>query len=148
MLTKAKFILNPAPREPRMVGLVPCGHCSCCRLGYIQPATEFTFLSGRGKWITWVYNRYFSCNSRNVVYAVICIKTPHTYVGKTVDTTQRCRKHASDVRHPHNSNCRKCAEHMRECSNQIEPYFRMYPFYYVDNDELRHLVESRFIKRW
>lgn len=148
MLTKAKFLLNPPPREPRSAGLVPCGNCSCCNEGFIVHANEFTFIDGRKNVVTWTYNRLFSCESRNVLYVLVCLKDPNFYVGKADDFKQRCRKHASDVRHPHNSYCRKCAEHLRLCSNMVVPYFRIYPFFYVDDPHLRHIMERRFIDRW
>lgn len=57
MLVKAKFQLTPTiVREPRRVGLEPCGRCKFCRLGYIQAATEFTLEHPDGK-IKWTYTR-------------------------------------------------------------------------------------------
>ena len=148
MLVKAKFILNPPPREPILYGLFPCGHCSCCKQGLISYSSEFEFIDGFGSKIIWVYNRKFSCASRNVIYILKCTKCSGFYLGKTDDTTQRCRKHASDVRHPENSNCQYCSEHLRDCSKLIFPYFKMYPFFYVDDPSLRHFMERRFIIRW
>ena len=150
VLTKANFVLTPTPNEPKRIGLFPCGKCSLCRVGYVKYAREFTFKTGNGKMITWTYNRYFSCNSINVLYIVICVNCrDQFYLGKTIDGKQRCRKHASDVRHPENSNCRHCAEHIRTCSvTLVEPYFSFFPFFYVDNAELRHFMERRFINRW
>ena len=148
MLTSAKFVRNPIPREPRLVGLFPCGKCKHCRLGYFIAATGFSLVNKLGKVITWTYNRMFSCGSRNVLYVVVCNVPNHFYLGKTNDTLQRCRKHASDVRHPQNSMCRECSEHLRECSDLTEPYFTMYPFFYEDDSEMRHQLERRFIIQW
>ena len=130
------------------MGLIPCGNCSCCKYVYITPATEFEFTNGWGKTINWSYTRYFSCDSKNALYIVICNKCRQFYLGKTDDIKQRCRKHASDVRIPSNSNCRECAEHLRSCSALGEPFFTMFPFYYVDNPHLRHFMERRFIRYW
>ena len=148
MLTSAKFILNPIPPTPRTVGLIPCGNCTYCRTGYIRAATGFRVVNDEGRVIEWTYNRMFSCKSLNVLYVVTCNVTPHFYVGKTMDTTKRCCKHASDVRHPHNSNCKKCADHLRGCSGLIEPFFSIYPFFYEDDNHRRHLLERRFINKW
>ena len=149
MLTKAAFTMNPVPREPKRVGLVPCGQCKVCRLGYISPATSFSFtLYGKRRRITWSYNRLFTCKSMNILYFVQCANCPKYYVGKTKDGKHRCQKHASDVRLPANSNCRECSEHLRECSGLVEPYFRYFPFYYVDNPDQRHFIERRFIELW
>ena len=148
LLTSAKFVRNPIPREPRLVGLVPCGKCVYCSTGYVVPATGFSFQNKDGKTISWSYTRYFSCGSKNLLYVVLCFKTPHSYLGKTDDLKQRISKHASDVRLPHNSKCRDCAEHLRACSKLIEPYFIIYPFYYEDNPHARHVIERRFIRYW
>ena len=47
LLIKARFDITPPPPRPiRQVGLVPCGKCKFCKLGYIKPATEFTLNRG------------------------------------------------------------------------------------------------------
>ena len=148
LLTSAKFVRNPIPREPRLVGLVPCGSCIYCSLGYIKAATGFSFVNAEGKTITWSYNRLFTCNSKNLLYVLLCIKTPHSYLGKTEELKKRTSKHASDVRHPHNSKCRDCAEHLRACSGLVEPYLTIYPFCYEDDPNARHVIERRFIQYW
>ena len=147
MLVKAKFSLNPNPVLPKLIGLYPCGKCKFCSTGYIKHTTEFT-LRHRKKTITWNYTRYFSCDSINVLYVLLCNHCPDNYLGKTQIVKPRISKHASDVRIPTNSNCRKCAEHIRECSGLREPYFSYYPFFYVDDPALRHFMEKRFILKW
>ena len=57
-------------------------------------------------------------------------------------------KHISDVTHPENSNCEKCIGHLRNVSNMKEPYFQFYPFFYVDEPNLRAFMEQRLIKRF
>ena len=148
MLTSAKSVLNPAPREPRLVGLFPCGKCHYCRTGYIKAATGFSVQNKKGETVTWTYTRYFTCSSLNVLYVVMCNIPNDFYLGKTKDLAKRCRKHASDVRLPHNSNCRECADHLRACSNLVEPYFTIYPFFYEDDPQTRHHMERRFIRYW
>ena len=148
MLTKAKFILNPPPREPRLKGMFPCGKCTCCTAGHFQATNKFSFTDGNNKRVAWEYTREFTCNPKNVLYILLCLKCHAFYLGKTDDTKQRCRKHASDVLHPHNSNCRECSDHLRDCSGLVKPYFRMYPFFYVEGAALRHFMERRFISRW
>ena len=148
MLTKAKFNITPPPPRPiRQVGLVPCGKCKYCRLGYIVPATEFTLRRG-DKVYTWTYTRLFTCDSVKVLYVLICIKCEDYYVGKANIVKPRISKHASDVRHPENSKCRKCTDHLRDCSRMVEPFFRFYPFYYAEEPGLRHFMETRFRLRW
>ena len=141
----AKFELNPAPREPGLVGLVPCNRCKFCQGGYIVPCTGFSFLSADGKLIEWTYNRLFSCNSINILYVLICRLCPENYLGKSDSTKRRVSKHKSDVFKPENSNCRVCTDHLASCSKLVEPFFRFYPFFYVDDPGLRHFMERRFI---
>ena len=47
-----------------------------------------------------------------------------------------------------NSFCKKCSEHLRDCSKMKEPFFRIYPFLYENKKELREFKEKRFIMRW
>ena len=58
LLIKAKFELNPTPREPRVIGLFPCGKCKFCSLGYIKFAREVIFQS-KNEYIKWTYTRFF-----------------------------------------------------------------------------------------
>ena len=69
------------------------------------------------------------------------------HLGKTIDFTQRIRKHKLDVKHPQNSTCRECAEHLRDCS-KIEPFFQIYPFYYEKDYYLRDYKGKRIITKW
>ena len=43
MLTSARFVRHPIPREPRPVGLEPYGNCFYCAKGYITAANGFSF---------------------------------------------------------------------------------------------------------
>ena len=147
LLVKARFELSPVPREPELFGFYPCGNCTYCNKGYVRHATEFTLLH-RSKPITWRYTRYFTCESRNILYVVFCNFCVDNYLGKTDFTKQRLSKHASDVRNPHNSKCRKASTHFGRCSGMVEPYFTMFPFYYADDKGLRHHLEKRFIFKW
>ena len=147
LLTKAKFDMTPPPPRPiRQVGLFPCGNCKYCELGYIKPATEIVMRRGT-KIYTWKYSRLFTCNSINVLYVLIC-RCLKYYVGKTGVVKTRISKHASDVRHPENSNCKKCTNHLRECSKLIEPFFQFFPFFYAEEPGLRHFMETRFRLRF
>ena len=128
------------------MGLVPCGNCKFCRLGYIKPATEFTLRRG-SKVYKWKYSRLFTCDSVNTLYVLICSCLDY-YVGKAKVLKSRLSKHMSDVRHPNNSNCKKCTNHLRKCSKLEEPYFQFFPFFYAETPGLRHFMETRFRLRW
>ena len=125
--------------------MIPCGSCKYCSTGYVVGATGFKFKSKNGNWIEWTYNRLFSCSSMNILYILICRYCCENYLGKSDSTKRRITKHKSDVLRPENSNCRVCTDHLRACSNLVEPYFTLYPFFYVDDPGLRHFMERRFI---
>ena len=147
MLTRAKFEINPIPRAPRMVGLFPCGNCTYCKRGYITQSSEFVF-KRNNKLVTWTYNRMFSCNSLNILYIVKSLFDEEFYLGKTTNAKERMSKHISDINIPANSNCIKCALHLGKVSGMKEPYFRFYPFFYVDDPHLRSFMEKRFVQRF
>ena len=149
LFVKAKFELHPERViTNRQVGLIPCGNCKYCRLGYIKPTNRIVLSQRNGKRIVWEYKRLFTCNSENILYVLQCRKCIDFYLGKAKATKTRLFKHASDVSHPENSNCKKCTNHLRTCSNMEEPFFNFYPFFYVEDPGLRHFMESRFILRW
>lgn len=148
LLTRSKFQLTTTiARSPRIVGLFPCGKCTYCYRGYIKQESEFT-LRRNNRIIKWVYTRYFSCDSVNVLYFAESINDGYFYLGKTKNVKHRIAKHISDVNHPENSNCKKCAEHIRMDSKLQEPYLKFHPFFYVDDPHLRAFMEARFIKRF
>ena len=45
-----------------------------------------------------------------------------------------------------NANCVKLALHLRICSKLRTPFFRIFPFFYVDDQQRRRFIEKRFIK--
>ena len=59
------------------------------------------------------------------------------YLGQATNLKQRIRKL-----------CKKCSEHLRDCSRMKEPFFRSYPFLYENKKELREFKEKRFIMTW
>ena len=142
MLIRSKFTPSPTQAPTKEVGLYICKKsCIYHNTGYFRPCTQFKF----GKF-HWKYTRYFDCDSANVLYILICNNCWKFYIGETQETKQRTRKHKSDVLHPENSNCTKLSRHLRSCSNLVEPYFQIYPVYYVEDLEQRRFVEKRWIK--
>ena len=147
MLTRAKFELIPSIVPHKPAGLYPCGKCTYCARGYIIPATEFSIQTSAGR-ISWTYTRHFTCNSKNVLYIVKNDFDINVYLGKTNVVKSRVGKHISDIFHPENSNCKKCCRHLGNVSGMVEPFFRYFPFFYVDDPGLRDFMEKRFIRRW
>ena len=147
-LVSSRFSWDPPiPREPRVVGLRHCaGICKYHELGYIVECLSFTF--GPQDDFTWVYNRLFDCNSLNVIYILKCNNCWRFYIGETHDTKERTRLHISNVNQPDNANCKKLSHHLHTCSKLVQPYFTIYPIYYVEDRQHRRFVEKRFIKRF
>ena len=76
------------------------------------------------------------------------ITVASSLLDKTEKLKQRTRKHKSDVIHPNNSNCKKCSESLRTCSEMKEPYFNIYRFLNEENKYLREFKERRYIMNW
>ena len=147
LLVRAKFDVERPIRSLKQNGLFPCGKCIFCRKGYIKHAEEIV-LKRNGKVMRWKYNKHFSCNSENILYFLLNQWDDEFYLGKAQNTRQRTSKHKSDVENPQNSNCKQCTNHLREVSNLEEPYFNIYPFFYVPEPHLRAFMEHRFIRRF
>ena len=87
------------------------------------------------------YKRFFSCGSKDVLYAFICNNCDFFYIGQTEELKQRPRKNKSHLIRPNNSNCKKYLEHLRTGSKMKEPDFNIYPFFYEENKYLREPKE-------
>ena len=129
------------------IGVSPCDDCIYHRYGYFKPCKFFQF-KPNDKSMIWHYKRYFNCDSKNVIYILMCSTSAWFYLGQATNLKQRIRKHKLDVFHPQNRFCKKCSEHLRDCSRMKEPFFRIYPFLYDNRKELREFKEKCFIMRW
>ena len=146
MLEQAKIETKNIPKTPKLTGLSLYNNFVYHKAGYIIPCSSFSFKPTNGKTITWTYKNYFSCDSNDVIYILICKTCDNFYLGQTQDFKQRTAIHKSDGKNPHNSTCRICSEHLRDC-NQAEPFFQIFPFYYETNTALREIKEKRYILR-
>ena len=135
-----KFEENPLPPPVKEVCIYHrCGNFKPCKFFQFKPNDKSMILH---------YKRHFNCDSKNVIYMLMSNTCEWFYLGQTTNLKQRIRKHKSDVFHPQNSFCKKCSEHLRDCSKMKEPFFRIYPFLYENKKELREFKEKRFIMRW
>ena len=80
----------------------------------------------------------FDCDSKHVLYILICNNCDYFYLGKTVDFKQRILNDKSDVKHPQSSTCRECTEDLRDYA-KIEPFFQIYLFYHEKDHYLKRL---------
>ena len=143
-LISSKFSSRPPPRK-NVSGLFKCRKsCVYHSTGLIKPCKMFRF--GKHNQFSWKYTRFFNCDSKNVIYVLKCSKCWKFYIGETKDLKVRTRKHKSDVKHLHNSSCKKLALHLRTCSKLRSPFFHIYPIYYVEDQQRRRFLEKRFVK--
>ena len=68
MLVTAKFDLHPELPNRKPNGLFSCTDCIYHKNGYIKPCKSFTFKLTNGKSVTWNYNKFFDCDSKDVLY--------------------------------------------------------------------------------
>ena len=132
-----------------ITGLSKCTdeRCFLHKKGYIKECKKFTFKSTE-KLQTWDYNRNFNCNSKNVIYMLICTKCDANYIGQSQDLRDRTNNAKSQVRHYQEHKTLRYAKHFAICSNLKEPFFYCYPFYYEDDCMQRLFKEWRMIKRF
>ena len=120
--------------------------CIYHRDGYLPPCKSFQF--GPNLCFTWEYTRWFDCNCSNVIYILICGNCGCFYIGETGNFKERCSLHKSNAKHPENSNCKTLSFHLKRCTGLKEPYFRMYPIFFVANQHHRRFIEKRFIHKY
>ena len=145
-LIRSKFTRSKPICHKKNPGLYNCRrNCKYHRTGYVRYCKGFSF--GKDRQFKWEYTRLFSCDSKNVIYILICKSCWRFYIGETSDLKPRIRKHVSDIKHPKNSYCRVLAEHLRKCS-PLTPQFNIFPFLYVDNQARRRFIEKRLILRF
>ena len=112
LLTTAKFERLFIPKQIKQVGLFPFANYIYHKNSYFKECLSFSFKS-KNKLLTWHYKCFFSCDSKDVCYVLICNHCDFFYI---VRTEELKRKHKSDVIHANNINCKKCWEHLRTCS--------------------------------
>ena len=97
------------------------------KAGCIIPCSSFLFKLTDGKTTTWICKNYFSCDSNDTIYNLICKTCDVFYLGQTQSFKQRIAKQKSEVKISHNITCRISSEHLRDF-NQVVPYFQIVPF--------------------
>ena len=83
----------------KQVGFFPCANCIYYKNGYFKDCLSFSFKS-KNKLLTWHHRCFFSCDSKDVLYILICNNCDFLCIGQTEELKQCSRKHKSDVIHP------------------------------------------------
>ena len=83
-----KITENPLPPHVTEVEFFPCKDCIYHRCGYFKPCKSFQF-KVNDKSIIWHYKCYFNCDSKNVIYILMCNTCEWFYLGQTTHLKQR-----------------------------------------------------------
>ena len=70
------------------MGSFLCSNCVYHKAGYIISCSSFSFKLTNGKTITWTYKNYFSCDSKDVIYILIC-KTCDNFILDKLKTSNK-----------------------------------------------------------
>ena len=62
------------------------------------------------------YKVFFSCDSKDALYVLICDNCDFFHIGQTEESKQVTRKNKSDINPSSKSNCKKCWKNLKTCS--------------------------------
>ena len=112
--------------------------CKVCKL-YLQACSSFITANGT----TWEVKCYIDCNSKNVLYYLVCsFCSKVSYTGKTDNMRLRINNHMSACRHGNSTD--QFDNHVFACADSvklplIEPFFKLYAFMQMsDYNKLRN----------
>ena len=138
LLCKSKFM----PVEEHF-HVSSCGkNCVCCP--YLLKATSYLF---KGVNKVFFLKNNFNCESRNLIYVVICQGCQEEYIGETgCLVKERISVYRQHIRQSKYQQI-KVEEHFRVCSSGE---FQMFPFLQIkqENKLLRKAYEDYFIDRF
>ena len=138
LLSNSAFINKHS--DTQKCGIFKCSdkRCKICAL-YIQSCKSFITANGTN----WEVRCYIDCNSRNVVYYLVCCFCKKTsYTGKTDHLRPRTNNHITGCRLGNSTD--KFDNHVFKCAQSmklplIEPFFKMYAFMSLnDYNKLRN----------
>ena len=89
-----------------------CSHAqiaSIIKMAVLNHANHLPLNLQMGNLLLGTIINFLNCDSKDVLYTLICNNSDYFYLGKTNDFKQIMRKDKSDVKHPQNSTCRECA---------------------------------------
>ena len=90
-LTKARFSSTPS----KAATVTKCNEPRCGTCNLIITGESITFNNGK----TWRIMSDMSCQSRNIIYAMICPKCESFYIGQTENLRNRVTVHKEQIKH-------------------------------------------------
>ena len=141
ILTKAAFTNN------QLGSIKPCGDkkCKCCNA--IYESSTYTFKNANYKF---ELKSHMTCDSRNLIYVVICPGCSEEYIGETGigKTTQRdrVRVYRQHIKDEHLQQL-KVEGHLRDCG---KGQFKIFPFLQLksSNTNFRRSYEKYFQQKF
>ena len=142
-----KRILTKAEFSQKQVGVYKCPdkRCECCASLLLGDSYTFTNVEK-----TFNLKTYFSCDSYNLLYIIICSTCGEEYTGETgVGETKlrdRVRVYQQHIRQPEYQKL-KVEEHLRTCGKDT---FKIFPLLQMRSSEidLRRSSKSNFMKKY
>eukprot|EP00079_Xenopus_tropicalis_P034390 XP_017948161.1 PREDICTED: uncharacterized protein LOC108646244 [Xenopus tropicalis] len=95
-------------------GMYRCGSRQCITCNFVLKTQSFTsFMTNK----TYKINHYINCNTKNVIYLLMCTKCNKQYIGQTSRKLKdRIREHILNITNEHSKTT--VAKHFAECSNR------------------------------
>ena len=139
---RAKGSVLPCKKDPNR-GITRGRPCKCC--DYLQECTSITF---KGATTPFEIRHNFTCDTRNVIYAVTCSGCGDNYIGKTErEVRERCGEYRIAIENKKFT--QGVHEHVSTCGNGnfiFTPFFKIH-----DNSRDSQTIlsyETLFIKRY
>ena len=141
-----KRILTKSLFSNQETGVFKCqdSRCHCCQHLYL--GLSYTFKTGK----KFILKNKMTCDSRNLIYVVICSSCQEEYIGETgigdTKLRDRVRIYRQHIRQPEYEKL-KVEKHLRTCG---KGNFAIFPFLQLrSNDtDLRREYEDYFIKKF
>ena len=139
-----KRLLTRADDKNRKGVVSKCGdkRCACC--SHIIECTDISLCRDSPKL---TISHTLDCNSKSVIYALICASCRKYYIGQTRDTLRnRIRVHRQHINHPESAPL-PASKHIATCSAALHIKFLVVPLCGVSSNADILLLEQNFIDK-
>lgn len=84
-----------------------------------------------------------TCDSKNVLYQLVCNGCNKTYIGETVNLRLRMNVHRDQIKNPNNCTL-GVSKHIASCTRNKSIKFLVFPFYQVYGDDMDRIQKEQF----
>ena len=123
ILTSAKYVSTQNATEKFLVSKCTDKRCGTCP--HLLEGSNFKFDNGK----IFELKSNFNCNSKNVIYAILCPTCQKTYIGQTSNLRNRVTLHKQHNRDS-KYRCLFVNQHLADCGKgdfRISPIYQLYP---------------------